>query len=154
MSHYPNTAELAAFRRAIAQDVGAMGAPPYQMPSHGGAWTDERQHGIGARGYLAGSSAAFDRREASAMRSRAYARLYPVGAPGHDLIAGHAAELQHGAPLAWCDARRCAVPSYIVPDYWDDEPRTPLPVAYGRSFTILSAATSRDLPTIPGSDAR
>jgi hypothetical protein len=117
MSRYPTSAELAALRRSIAPIDGT--------PVDGGAFAHERQHGIGARGYLAGASAAFDRREASAMRSRAYGDWY-THRPASTL------ELTRGVPCG-------AFASY---DRWaeDDDTRTPLPVAYGRSFTILSDA--------------
>ena len=79
-SHYPSSADLAAFRRSIELDTtgesfGETGEPAraYQ----GGAWPHEIEHGIGN----AGDAFAFDpwlhslaRTEASRMRSAAFAR--------------------------------------------------------------------------------
>jgi hypothetical protein len=63
---YPTTGALAAFRRSQRL---------YHPSDSASRATDhERQHGIGARGYLAGASAAFVRRNAAAMRERAYRR--------------------------------------------------------------------------------
>ena len=100
MSHYPSSAELAAFRRAthdanIASVERVTGRPTmtFVHPSASPAWPSERSYGIGFRrtpgtdgGTLNGDVYVFPwdrvngrviintecRREASAMRSRAY----------------------------------------------------------------------------------
>lgn len=98
MSAYPSTADLAAFRRTykLADDPGAPGyysrdiIEPGEPSGSGfhpvaGAWPHEREHGIGYRYSRDDADLAWDapepdggliqhRREASAMRSRAYAR--------------------------------------------------------------------------------
>lgn len=84
MSAYPSTATLAAFRRSILPpETGEW--PPARTsdsgmvhPSHGGAWPDELVLGIGYRCHAEcnrpGSwcNVTSARREASALRSRAY----------------------------------------------------------------------------------
>jgi hypothetical protein len=89
MSHYPTSADLAAFRRSIAGHPDALvDMHPDRYPGFTGAWSDERQHGIGYRisqddpdltwcrdeccVWADGDSYVIPRREASAMRSRAY----------------------------------------------------------------------------------
>ena len=80
-SHYPTSAELAAFRRSIA--TPSMAADPFWVccPSpESGAWSHERERGIGYRD----RGSVFDdiyypavtaRREASRMRTAAFARM-------------------------------------------------------------------------------
>ncbi len=83
-AHYPTTAELAAFRERISWHSRA----PHEIaarvgmiaPVDGGAWPDERQHGIGWRLAAAPYAdtiwphrALLARQDASALRSRAYA---------------------------------------------------------------------------------
>lgn len=115
MSHHPSSAELAAFRRSIAHD------PRYLDTIR---WQDERGHGIGYRIPLQDGDAgvlSIARREASASRSRAYARGI-----------GSLADVQTFAP-SW--------PPYLDADptwsaWTDDEPRSPLPIRYQPSFII------------------
>ena len=59
MSHYPSTAELASFRKAIAGNRFEWETAPS---------VDEAVHGIGWRG----DAFIFDRHNASVMRHRAY----------------------------------------------------------------------------------
>lgn len=87
VSHYPTTAELASFRRSIAGSQTALLHPEGVYAGVVEAWPDEIRDGIGLRmngrapylsavllpyGKLASMTA---REQASAMRSRAYARL-------------------------------------------------------------------------------
>lgn len=138
MSHYPSSAELAAFRRSIAS--------PYSGPhgirySHGplgltdmresgnyrGAWSHELQHGIGYR--ISDDLAMTDddiegeyaqaRREASAMRSRAYARMLMDS-------------WDPSGPVDW------SYPYGIRPVTRDLAPRHPLPIVYHKPFSILA----------------
>jgi hypothetical protein len=81
-SHYPSTAELAAFRRAIlSQHPGTAEHPArFVTLANGRAWPHERQHGIGwtQADYAMDEpivNPSHARREASAMRSRAFDRL-------------------------------------------------------------------------------
>ena len=78
MSRYPSTADLAAFRRSIAPNDGPS---PFVGPSIGGAFPDERRDGIGLHDdswhpALPFSASTIVRREASAMRSRAFDRIF------------------------------------------------------------------------------
>jgi len=70
MGSYPSTQVLAAFRRSI-------GVPIDGEPFDGGAFLYERTHGIGWRvptGMPWDMPASHARREASAMRSRAFGK--------------------------------------------------------------------------------
>ena len=70
MSAYPTSAQLAAFRRAI-HCVSDELMPMH--PDHGGAWPHEIRDGIGYPGWALDAHLSADaRREASAMRSRAF----------------------------------------------------------------------------------
>ena len=69
-SHHPSSAELAAFRRAIA-------GPRFEWET--APSVDEREHGVGFRADTDAAeweSYPDDRHEASAMRSRAYAQHF------------------------------------------------------------------------------
>jgi hypothetical protein len=86
VSHHPSTAELAAFRRdlnrAAVSDIAGHDiadiAWSEQHPAHGGAWGWEVQNGVGVRVGQHdpgnGWTATVARREASSLRSRAWAR--------------------------------------------------------------------------------
>lgn len=121
MSHYPSSQELAAFRRRIA---------PRTMDLDKLRWQDERGHGIGYRIPLQDHDSGIlstARREASALRSRAY---WNADCPnGWGLFASYA-ERVGGIPY-WDDP-------IVSTDTWteDDEPRHPLPIRYQPSFTI------------------
>lgn len=145
MSHHPTSAELADMRRKLTS------APSSGMfsvltrdgwithPTIGGAWAHEKRDGIGSRGFLAGASASFDRREASALRSRAYARHSMASqwlVPVHPKSGGAwYAERVDGAPYQWHTyGRRDGI---VSSDTWtEDEPRSSLPVRYQPSFVI------------------
>lgn len=77
--HYPTSADLAAFRRDIRPDVDDThpDASPAMAAYHGlaGAWSSERREGIGYRFASDPTWNATARREASALRSRAFARV-------------------------------------------------------------------------------
>lgn len=110
MSHYPSTAELAAFR----EDIHRLSGPHFtddctvgmSHPPEGGAWLDELSNGIGYLPWWAMSDARASRarREAGAMRTRAYeaASGDDRSLPGTDDRAW-IDETQHGAPWAWGD---------------------------------------------------
>lgn len=113
MSAYPSTATLAAFRASLLPlSLRATGGPVTD-PAAGGAWSHERAEGIGMRplGYALrhswGRTAAsmgehhhLARREASAMRSRAF---------GISWYGAMEPEKAHGTPTAaWAD-----------PTWWD-----------------------------------
>lgn len=145
MSHYPSTQELAAFRRSIEPDRPPCG-PNNQWtgpgsrddgshyPWPGGAKDHELRDGIGYR--ISDDLAMTDddiegeyaqaRREASALRSRAY---WAADCPnGWGLFASYA-ERVGGIPY-WDDP-------IVSTDTWtEDEPRHPLPIRYQPSFTI------------------
>lgn len=142
MSHYPISAELAAFRRSLFHgDLSKL------------RWVDEREQGIGYRIPLQDAESgvlSMARREASAMRFRAYA--LPRGksacmalwsdaqafAPGSHPLPEVASDDPSIAGHAYA---RMLTPTYIVPDFWDDEsPRSPLPIAYRNPVTILADA--------------
>jgi hypothetical protein len=147
MSRYPSSADLAAFRRSIPFDPDMR--TPHPFPSWpelhpngiGAAWDSERQHGIGYRSdpydrttfshRIPAIVSSVARREASLMRSRAYATSL---ADGCHLLHEHGYETSDGI-----DCHPASEPSYIIPDYWDDEaPRSPLPVVYGQPFSIIN----------------
>ena len=84
-SRYPSSADLAAFRATFPLApyiVHPTALPPYSDPRGrpaSGAWSDERANGIGHRATgrecsAVRCSASVARREAAAMRSRAFAR--------------------------------------------------------------------------------
>lgn len=132
MSHYPSSAELAAFRRSIGSSNGLRArymSHPDGTVAHPttGAWASERQHGIGYRmadKYWSGVA----RREASAMRSRAY---WAAGSPNGWGLFASSAERVSGIPY-WDSP-------IVASDTWsEDEPRHPLPIVYHQSFSILS----------------
>lgn len=151
MSHYPSTKELAAFRRSIALGLG-LGARYMSHPTGAvahppdGAWPHERRHGIGyresdpeamciVRADGARHTGSVSRERASAMRSRAYARM-DMGL--HDHPGANDVERLCGVPL-WkhTEMRPTAA------GFWDDEsPRSPLPVTYHNPVTIQSEARS------------
>ena len=176
MSRYPSSADLAAFRRAIhgttldTMDTSRCTIGPsceYGDP-HARAWDCELRNGIGYRiaplpspGWREDPHAsrhASARREASAMRSRAYARMVteqdgsdarpwlPITFIPPIIPMSWPEERHNGAPYTWRDTtwmRRVpsSEPTYIVPDYWDDdEPRTPLPVTYHNPVTLHAEA--------------
>lgn len=120
MSHHPTSAELAAFRRSIA---------PSTMDIDTLRWQDERRHGIGFRIPLNDADIlTHARREASAMRSRAYARsVEPVQV--YAMRGGPTVEERwYGVPWSWGTGDTAMT---LPHDYWDDEsPRSPLPIAY------------------------
>lgn len=111
-SHYPTTAELAAFRRDWALSIAAWPlprtgdthAPGFTYPPNGGAWPHEREHGIGARLWLLPYEVAA-RREANRMRREAWQR-------GH--IPGSA-----WAAIAAFAPTRPADPPRVYPASWD-----------------------------------
>lgn len=140
MSHHPSSAELAAFRRSIAYNrdgqahatalafgyvpraIGVKAPGQWHAPtlSHDGTRPEELQDGIGyrMRHEMIVRRLSTIRREASALRSRAYARL----------------SVTSWDPTA--DADR-SYPYGIPTDRWDDdEPRHPLPVRYQPAFII------------------
>lgn len=149
MSHHPSSAELAAFRRSIAYNrdgqahatalafgyvpraIGVKAPGQWHAPTlpHDGTRPEELQRGIGygdgRRGYIA-SGYVDARREASALRSRAY---WNADCPnGWGLFASYA-ERVGGIPY-WDDP-------IVSTDTWsEDEPRSPLPIRYQPSFTI------------------
>lgn len=128
MSHYPSTQELAAFRRSLDPAMRHTESGPV------GAYPHELHDGIGYRDddWLGGSAApvgfryTFARREASALRSRAY---WAADCPnGWGLFASYA-ERVGGIPY-WDDP-------IVSTDTWtEDEPRHPLPIRYQPSFVI------------------
>lgn len=151
MSHHPSSAELAVFRRSMASPYNSVHGIRYSygplmtdttLPAgnYRGAWSHEKRDGIGARGYLAGASASFDRREASALRSRAYAAKGMASqwlVPVHPRSGGAwYAERVDGAPYQWHTyGRRDGI---VASDTWtEDEPRSPLPIRYQPSFVIV-----------------
>jgi hypothetical protein len=103
MTHHPSSAELAAFRRSIAPLDAPWKHPDRPLHTHAdgtehhpGAWPDELRHGIGyrpAHHWQYTATTAHDRREASAMRSRAYA-LHRVRGAHH----GHERSVRMGGP--------------------------------------------------------
>lgn len=118
MSRHPSAADLAAFRYTLAArawDAGdrsrathsALDDRPSSQRLPFGAWPEERQHGIGYRmpghPYLSSLYGPHARREAAAMRSRAfeahapaaYGTWHPHNAPAFRL------ELAHGIPFGW-----------------------------------------------------
>lgn len=154
MGTYPGTGELAAFRRSIAGHADR----PIDMHPQRGAWRHELGRGIGYREmggirvseYASATyrDAGIARREASAMRSRAYARGIGTPrlvadeqryAPCSDPAASDQGNCPEGHPchlLPDGATRACGTCSYFgrpVYDapFWDDEqPRSPLPIAY------------------------
>ena len=81
-SHYPSSADLATFRRRILPTTGLLVLlAPFVPPKSGGAWPDEREHGIGHQYATDGClpdwtcQGTIARREASCMRSAAFVRL-------------------------------------------------------------------------------
>ena len=153
MSHHPSSAELAAFRRSIAGIVapsiyttGAVCDDHPGGPESGygcaRAWPHERERGIGYREiggirisqYARASyrDAGIARREASAMRSRAYARMDTLTCQQHGVRTWYV----DGARLCWDCGRSC--PVVDIP-FWDDEqPRSPLPIAYRNPIGIAA----------------
>lgn len=84
MTRYPSSADLAAFRRSYP--VSNRWIRSLTVPTDGGAWQDELRHGIGyritdARYPSEWESLPEDRRGASALRSRAYARACAAASP-------------------------------------------------------------------------
>lgn len=151
MSHHPTSAELADMRRKLTS------APSSGMfsvltrdgwithPTIGGAWAHEKRDGIGSRGFLAGASASFDRREASALRSRTYARMDYCACQHPDRHYGNlpcrVTPESSGIPLGpngYCWSCWSAKHDQTIPtDTWtEDEPHSPLPVRYQPSFII------------------
>lgn len=124
-ARYPDTATLAAFRALLA-DVDI-------HPWADGAWQRELRHGVGYRLthrgnliYSAHEPGCEARREASSLRSRAYARGI-----------GSLADRETFAPSPW------AAPFLDIPhptvstDTWtEDDVRHPLPITYHAAFTI------------------
>jgi len=103
MTAVPSSDDLAALRSALN---GAGWRPVDMHPADGGAWQHELQRGIGygdgrtGRGYIA-SGYIDARREASALRSRAYARsVEPVQMYA---MRAHATveERWYGIPWSW-----------------------------------------------------
>lgn len=102
-AHYPTTAELAAFRRSVA---GGSWADNVILASDAirGAYRDERNHGIGRStddGWSSARIAAIARREASAMRSRAYARMARGSAADWHRLAGAIATFEPRGAADW-----------------------------------------------------
>lgn len=177
MSHYPTSAELAAFRRSMDdKQHPAIRCPFVTSGPHDGAFQHELQHGIGydhrcqcgfsqrdhtgfpdvyhgngsdrfrCEGYQPATFGrhTFVRHEASAMRSRAYARaLDATGCEDCILIGNHShpcRDLALGVEAftpSWnpyVDGERI-----VASDCWDDdEPRHPLPIVYHKPFSILA----------------
>ena len=86
-SHFPSSAELAAFRQSITRGLAIEWLHPGQKlgdQAYQGAWPEEIQHGIGysasdpeslpSRGPIPARMVSDSRREASRMRSAAMAR--------------------------------------------------------------------------------
>lgn len=102
-AHYPTPADLAAFRRSIPcthdHTTGWEGCP---FSTRDRAYDSELQHGIGQRGTIdAPPFLPIHRREAAAMRSRAYTRT--VGRPyiPDPTAAADVLERMYGIPYAW-----------------------------------------------------
>lgn len=155
MSRYPSSAELAAFRRSIPcthdHTTGWEGCPFSTLDR---AHDSERRDGIGHRDddWLGGSAApvgfryTFARREASALRSRAYARMDYCACQHPDRHYGNlpcrVTPASSGIPLGpngYCWSCWSAKHDQPIPtDTWseDDEPRHPLPIRYQPSFVI------------------
>lgn len=159
MSTYPTSAELADMRRSIPtprpwdDDV--------DHPWEGPTFTYERSLGIGYRTTEATCGCAecrtdsgldsLARREASALRSRAYARMLreqdgtyrrpwlPISYIPPVLPMAWPEELGYGAPYTYRARRDDYVPDggYRSTDTWsEDEPRSPLPIRYQPSLVI------------------
>lgn len=155
MSHHPSSAELAAFRRTFI--------PPHMVdsmhPSDGGAikgWPNELRDGIGyresdpvamciVRADGARHTGSVARERASALRSRAYARMDYCACQHPDRHYGNqpcrVTPASAGIPLGpngYCWSCWSAKHDQPVPtDTWtDDEPRSPLPIRYQPSFII------------------
>lgn len=171
---YPDTATLAAFRRSIAYNRDGHAhttalAFGYVPETNGIPTTHdyERKRGIGYRVASPDPNdhrdhptpVRFDmiRREASAMRSRAYARMLqeqdgtyarpwvPVAFVPPVLPMAWPEEVAYGAPYTYRARRDDYVPDggWSASDYWDDElPRSPLPVTYNAPVTIHSDASA------------
>lgn len=150
MSHHPTTAELAAFRRSIYCDhlshyPGACRTLDGMHPDSG-AYPSELRDGIGritpgaAHQTLSGV-----RREASALRSRAYARMDYCACQHPDRHYGNlpcrVTPESSGIPLGpngYCWSCWSAKHDQTIPtDTWtEDEPHSPLPIRYQPSFII------------------
>lgn len=97
--HPPSSAELAAFRRAIDPDAADCGAG-----SHPYAYEWERRYGIGYPSRADYRS--LYHREASAMRSRAYARAQMDARPGSPMLPLLDVRDRHGAYFGtWAEER-------------------------------------------------
>lgn len=177
MSHYPGSAELAAFRRSLYRHDPMHTVTPFHEPAdfaqgasieHPHAWSVELAHGIGYRHShdprrtdIAWGALQTDsyrgRVEASALRSRAYARMLqeqdgtyarpwvPVAFVPPVLPMAWPEEVAYGAPYTYRARRDDYVPDggWSASDYWDDElPRSPLPVTYNAPVTIHSDASA------------
>lgn len=170
MSHHPSSAELAAFRRSIAYNrdgqahatalafgyvpraIGVKAPGQWHAPTlpHDGTRPEELQRGIGygdgrtGRGYIA-SGYVDARREASALRSRAYARMDYCACQHPDRHYGNlpcrVTPESSGIPLGpngYCWSCWSAKHDQTIPtDTWtEDEPHSPLPIRYQPSFII------------------
>lgn len=178
-ARYPDTATLAAFRRSI-QEASAhpsqygydrntfMGHPGATYASAGvHAWPDELRHGIGYRyGHsfvtvdtIAGPMrddppAKYARWCASALRSRAYARMARCCYDSCDEPTAYLMpqSVDQGRTVTWQPVCRKDAPYWwdgsdwyspervtiVASDTWsdDDAPRAPLPITYHAAFTI------------------
>lgn len=130
MSHYPSTAELAAFRRSIHNanpDVDwriGPDAPCFVNDPPAAAWPDERRDGIG---YLetapdamcivipdgAVHTGAIARRRAGVLRSRAYRAMDPGNhwLPRAERPTAAHDELTYGIPTLYRDCECCGNPA-------------------------------------------
>jgi hypothetical protein len=137
-SHYPDSATLAAFRRRIDPDMidcqAWNGTAYHSQTGIDGATSHEREHGIGYRAATPvpgswGLMHTVVRREASAMRSRAYARMRYEQARAMPDCGSTFFERQ----AAWNELRRLGISAEYEPD-WSSffpgtEPRPTLPIA-------------------------